>query len=93
MTNNLTTNRSRRMAPNKTDLTFADLDEQTALELPERELMNCGCGSLLGLNVGVGAAANISGLNAGAAIGASVSTSGINVGLGAAVTTGTYSCS
>lgn len=71
------------MAP-KTVLTIEALDEQTALELPERELMNCGCGSLLGgLNVQVG-------------IGASVGTScntGLAIGAGAVITTGSYGCS
>lgn len=79
------------MAP-KTVLTIDALDDQTALELPERELMNCGCGSLLGLNVGVGAAANISGLNVQAGLAANTS-GGINIGAGAAVSTGSYGCS
>ncbi len=71
------------MAP-KTVLTLDVLENQTALELPQRELMNCGCGSLLGgLNVQVG-------------IGASVATgcnSGLNVGAGVIIATGSSGCS
>jgi hypothetical protein len=73
-------------------LTIDALDEQTALELPERELMNCGCGSLLNLNAGVGVAASVGCLNADAAVGASVSVSGICIGAGAVISTGSYGC-
>lgn len=81
------------MAP-KTVLTIDALDDQAALELPERELMNCGCGSLLGLgaNVGVGAAASVSGLNVQAGLAANTS-GGLNIGTGAVITAGTSGCS
>ena len=78
------------MAPNKTELTLDALDEQTALELPDRELM-CGCTTSL-LTLNAGAAVSVSGLNAGVAAGATVGTSGINLGAAAVITTGTSSC-
>ena len=77
------------MAPTKTILTIDTLDEHTALELPERELM-CGCGSLL--TIGVGANVNLGGttattcttvtagstINVSASLGVSLGTSGCN---------------
>jgi hypothetical protein len=69
----------------KHTLSLDDLDTQTALELPERELMNsCGCGSLLTL--GVGANVNLCGIQATAVVGANVGTS-ISAGLGLGIST------
>jgi hypothetical protein len=76
------------MAPNKTLLTIDALDEHGALELPARELMNCGCGSLLNVNLGVGAAVNVSGIGATACLDASTGNGGISLGVGAVITTG-----
>jgi hypothetical protein len=82
------------MAPNKTLLTLDALDEQTALELPDRELMNCGCGttSVLNVNLAVGANISLGGAGTTAVCGASAGTGGISLVAGAVLTTGTSSC-
>lgn len=79
------------MAPNKTILTLDALDEQTALELPDRELM-CGCGgSLLNVGLGVGVSAGIGSTTASCSGG--IATSGLNAGVavGVGITTGSSS--